>query len=965
MNTKGQWKRFFAAFLAGVVLLLQCSSAAVQLYATEIPMEAESTEETEPTEKTEPTEEIEEAEVTEVTEETEEAEEAEPMEETEVTEETEETEPTEEVKPTEVTEVTEKTEETEPTEETEVTEVTEEAEPTEETEQSKQPERIHSEGKSACICAELLKSDCRHGGLGNFICPVCSIDKTQCEYYCTCEEDRFICNSVRVNENCPVCMEDRQGCKYQCSKCLFKDGVCTEEDKLENCPVCKQQPELCYIRMNSAAKMNVHLAEHPGRNVFFLDKDNVEMEETVEITADTVFEVHPGTDSGGKPRLYRDTALRDQPLFVVKNGAALTLDRIDVSGQSEYQTASAPLVTVEQGGTLILRNGASLYENENQNGMGGAVYCAGGTVILEDSASITNNEAASGGGIYLAEGSTLQMGGNTQICGNKASSDGGGVFAAKDAQILVSGAPQIADNQAAGDVGNLYLTKQAKAIDVSGGLSGAAKICFTMEKNGVFVQKSTPITNTDLRAFVSDEEYPIIVKDGCLELAEKEEAYTMQGRVLLGESCVQNVLVILKDKETGDEIGRCYTDEKGIYRISEQLSQVSIRAIASVVLDGVSYAACADFEVTPDSGKSVQPDIILQKGYCVSGTISGTGSSDAVVTAWKTAGGKEAQTTAYGYGSYDMLLTEPICQITAESKSGKTVYSGGWHPETEWKTGILTADLELKRGSIVSGYVRDNEQNPIEGAVVTFYQDLSKARTSNPIPKEEEPIASARTDQTGRYYMPSVNIEQPNPYTAVVFALEQQKTVSTPVIVGKTDPGFLPDWVYRPSVSEHAECIILEESAFTISGKIEYGIPWICSKGEDVPQNLKLVLRQKNGTKAAEAVIDNKEFSMPGVLEGDYIASVVSLDDPSVTLGMDRADFHVDGRGKISFSKNDFMGYSEYDFNKGTIVIRSKTVTDLMHAIRDFDDCTDEMTDEQKDQWLEKIFGLSADSAGI
>lgn len=779
-----------------------------------------------------------------------------------------------------------------------------------------------------CICAALGDNmdlegkkkkgvDCKGGESGGEACPACGKDTSRCEFHCTCGDDDFICNSLRADENCAVCKNDGV-CRYQC-RCFLEasmqhiDKVCTEETFISACNVCKRRPEECYITTMESAQVNKQLKDHPGRVVWLKARDLVLANETMEITADTVFRVHPGDDADAKPLFHRDVTLLDKPLFIVKSGAALTIDRMDVSGQTEYETASAPLIVVEAGGTLILKNGSSLYGNENRMGAGGGIYCAGGTVIMEDSTSVKSNEASEGAGIYLEQNSTLKLNGSAAVRENRASKTGAGIYTGSGAEVWVSGSVQVFNNQAQGKSENLYLSKGAKPVNLDGGLAGSARIFLTMEEDGEFARKSTRISNTDIRAFASDKEHFIIAHDKYLELSE-EQITRMTGKVLFGNAAVQNARVILVDKENGEEIGRAYTDRDGVYQMSEQAENTVCRAIVSVTIDGENYAACTDFEIVPDKNRAVNPDIVIQKGYCISGKISGDGIENAAVTAWKEDGGQAAETTSYGGGRYDMLVTEAVFGITAQSSKDGEGYSGSWYAEAEQQSGIVTADFEMKKGRIASGVVQDGQGHPVKGASVTFYRlsEISESKVLSPIPVDEEPVASAVTDVNGLYRMPSVVFGTEEViYSAVVFAPEGGKAACETVMTGHTADGWQPDQTFH-HVTKNG--ISLTEEALTVSGTIQ-GIPDVRFDEETgmlhiewyLPKNLKLILRQKNGVKAAEAEIDDVTgaFVLTGMLEGDYVAALEDRGDPGISIRMERASFHVDASGKIAITDAD------------------------------------------------------------
>lgn len=757
----------------------------------------------------------------------------------------------------------------------------------------------------ACICKE-SNWNCNGNNGKNPDCEACKLYSTYCEWeppVCTCAEDDFICNENHVNENCPVCMENWGKCKYQCLCMLFRDEVCTKENHEETCEVCKRRPERCYVTLSTAKQINEQLNKLPGRPVYFLSEQIVPLEETLEITSNITFEITPIMDMGGKAFLQRDMTMLDKPLFVVKSGATLTLDRIELSGESNYTTASAPLIMVEQGGRLILRGGSTVYKNENQAGQGGGIYCSGGTVIMEDTSSVYDNEAATGAGIYLDENSSLILSGDAAVTSNKASTLGGGIYAAKGAKIQLAERAQIYGNKAAGDLDNLYLSKNAEKINLDGGLKDGAKISLTMEENGKFATKNTKIKNEDIRAFKSDKDFYISAGDKFLELRE-EQGVKMTGKVTLDGLAVQNALVILVDKKNGEEIGRSYTDKDGVYRMTEQIEETECRALVSVTIEEQSYAACKDFNILPDKSKSINPDIELQKGYCISGKISGENVAEVQITAWTENGSKIKSTKSYG-GRYDMLVNEDTFSIMAEGTKEGISYSAGWYADKTVREGILTADMKMREGKIATGYLKDAEGNPLQGAAVTFYASpgKSKAKLSS-IPSAEEPIETAVTDVKGFYRIPSTVFKTAKIYQAVIFDNKMQKAACEYVLTGFKEDGWQPEQVYNLITENY---ISVAEETLSLEGVVK-GVPYVLGfEGDKIlanyylPEDIKLVLLQKNGVKAAEAKIDNEtgKFELKGILPGDYIASLVSVNNPEIAICMERAAFQIDENGTV------------------------------------------------------------------
>jgi len=110
-------------------------------------------------------------------------------------------------------------------------------------------------------------------------------------------------------------------------------------------------------------------------------------------------------------------------LFTVASGVTLTLDEnITLIGRSANNIA---LVRINDGGKLIVNDGAKISENSN-NVNGGGVYVYYGTFTMNGGTISGNTTSSNGGGVWVYRG-TFTMNGGT-IFGNTASSSGGGVF---------------------------------------------------------------------------------------------------------------------------------------------------------------------------------------------------------------------------------------------------------------------------------------------------------------------------------------------------------------------------------------------------------------------------------------------------------------------------------------------------------------------------------------------------------
>jgi hypothetical protein len=149
-------------------------------------------------------------------------------------------------------------------------------------------------------------------------------------------------------------------------------------------------------------------------------------------------------------------------LFTVEAGVTLTLDaNVTLQGRDDNRF---PLVIVNSGGTLVLKDGAKVVDNINESSSsssrGGGVFVDGGTFRMEDgeisgNARSSSSSSAYGGGVYVRNGGTFTMSGGA-IIGNTASSSefssGGGVFVVGEGTLFTMSGGTISDNTA-GDGG--------------------------------------------------------------------------------------------------------------------------------------------------------------------------------------------------------------------------------------------------------------------------------------------------------------------------------------------------------------------------------------------------------------------------------------------------------------------------------------------------------------------------------
>ena len=181
------------------------------------------------------------------------------------------------------------------------------------------------------------------------------------------------------------------------------------------------------------------------------------------------------------------------PLITVANGGDLTLSNITVNGGSGTPSAAAitsygsytsgsakaPLVVVESGGNLMIKDGTVLEYNSNKPdtsngafaqsgyiGLGGAVYCNGN--ISMTGGLIQYCEAQSGGGIYVENGRFYLSGGTidhnyarnilsySSTTNTYRTNAGGGVYVGDNASMTMSGGI-VSSNESSREGGGISL----------------------------------------------------------------------------------------------------------------------------------------------------------------------------------------------------------------------------------------------------------------------------------------------------------------------------------------------------------------------------------------------------------------------------------------------------------------------------------------------------------------------------
>lgn len=757
---------------------------------------------------------------------------------------------------------------------------------------------LYCKGTDTCICEEngvicgkdYVYSDCK----------VCMANPELCLNQCICDEEGIKCTSKNVDVNgfnpesqelCWVCIGNPDYCKGKLV--CFCSFECVGDAMDPDCPVCpdvieENRPYYCEGGFQCAADMIVLLEKQPDKHIWI--SDDVNMEQTVEITGNVTVQTLGFNGQDKRFSLNRTMDNINRPVFYVKKGATLTLNSIIISGSSNYLTSYAPLIQVEEGGALILQDCATLCENQNIRGAGGAVACYGGMVRLEAGAEILKNEASDGAGIYLGEAAQLWMQGDAKINGNNAQAYGGGVYSERDCAVSLSGTPMIDGNFADGEKSNLYIEEGMAPLSLGEGLEIGAAIGISMDVSGVFAVKDSDVIKEDIQAFQSDEGYYVSADGKTLLLTEGDSSF-IAGRVLFEGNPVQYADVILKDKESGRQIAKYSTDKEGTYKINIKLMDVPLRVIASADLEE-RYSAYQD--ITLGEGKITQaPELNLTRGQCLSGKVIGDCRQDVTIIAKDKEGTQTGQTITYGDGWFEIMVSED-CYIQGEGRILGEQYTGSLFVDEKNLSAIQ--ELSLKKGGLVSGYVVDSDGVAVEGAVVAFYKEnMVRAAKEN---VQDSLVASSITDKNGRFE--ASGLLEGGIYQAAAFAKEREAAVSCKVQVSDQQEILL-------LTGEEKSAIVLEKGIEVTGCATNFYQYFIFDEESRIyedrsfPKNLLLKLCLEDGTVVAESPVSEYDgsFSFPALLAGNYVLVLAAANDEKVQLSSEGAYFGVSENGKI------------------------------------------------------------------
>lgn len=145
--------------------------------------------------------------------------------------------------------------------------------------------------------------------------------------------------------------------------------------------------------------------------------------------------------AGGILRRSNESAGKNANMFQVYGN--LTLSGITVRGcydnnQSQNERSNQSIVSVENGGTLIMDSGSNLQQNQftEGNGKGGAVYVkSGGELIMNGGAEIKDCYADEGGAIYLERGAEATVNSGASVSGWSKDNNTVAVYVAEGATL--------------------------------------------------------------------------------------------------------------------------------------------------------------------------------------------------------------------------------------------------------------------------------------------------------------------------------------------------------------------------------------------------------------------------------------------------------------------------------------------------------------------------------------------------
>ena len=202
--------------------------------------------------------------------------------------------------------------------------------------------------------------------------------------------------------------------------------------------------DIIYLDQQHGADDNDGLTKTTAVKTIQKANERAESRHIKDICFTSLYEV-TGTevwDLGGKT-VHRSTATAGYMIELVNASASLTLGNVVIDaamwGSAETSATTDSIIKAANGGTIVLKSGAIL-QNNNATQFGSGIFANNGVKItMEDGAIIRNNSNRNyelGGGILIGNGSTFTMNGG-EISGNSA--NGGGGVAVIGASMVMNG----------------------------------------------------------------------------------------------------------------------------------------------------------------------------------------------------------------------------------------------------------------------------------------------------------------------------------------------------------------------------------------------------------------------------------------------------------------------------------------------------------------------------------------------
>ena len=204
--------------------------------------------------------------------------------------------------------------------------------------------------------------------------------------------------------------------------------------------------------------------------------------------------------NGGHPLYDEETGIIGNPtnaaytgnLVKVDNGGHMIMRGITMDGyyrtakdEGTTVTSAAPLITIEDGGTLELNQKVTLQKNYNTNNGGAVVINEGGTLMMNQNASIKDNLTdGNGGGVYM--NGTMIASDEVRVWDNMKDSEQNNVYLADKSSVLQIGVDNNDDNykNLTYDAENPEATTNAKiglSKSTTNFVAGVAEVVYSQE----------------------------------------------------------------------------------------------------------------------------------------------------------------------------------------------------------------------------------------------------------------------------------------------------------------------------------------------------------------------------------------------------------------------------------------------------------------------------------------------------